>query len=239
MSHVMSASAHRESKELSKEGFASAVAFYSLLLAVVFGGATALGYLWSHPTTWLAPAACLVMVLICMYAAGQEGKASSTFASVLGAAIFLGLAVGSTLALLNWGEVFGAFVTAMTLIAVISLLGVFIDGAFKGWGLVIAAGTVILIAIVVWEFMSQTSLFLGHQLVTPPPSSWIGIATYVGLAACVWHSTFEEEAILQDHDSAIRAAADALLNIVVIFSAVIDIGYLVRRQLSPKGDSND
>ena len=42
MSHVMSASAHQEPNELSEEGFIRAFAGYSALMAVVFGGATAL-----------------------------------------------------------------------------------------------------------------------------------------------------------------------------------------------------
>lgn len=239
MSHVMSASAHQEPKEWSKEGFIRGMTGYSALLALIFGSTVALGHAWLHPT-WSAPAACLVMALICLYSAHQEGKPSSTLAGVLGTMIFLGLAVGSMTALLNWSEVFMAVMTTVVIIAAISLVAFCFTEVFQdGWAL---AGVVIaplLLAFVFWEFASETSRsLLGMGAIEMSPLFWVGIVIYVYLTAGAWRAALEED-VFRDHDNAIRAAADAVFIFAGIFSAVAGIGQLAWRQLSPKGDSDD
>lgn len=239
MSHVMSASAHRGSKEWSRAEFVRAMTGYSALLALILGSAMALGHAWLHPT-WSAPAACLAMALICLYAAHQKGDLSGTLASVLGVSIFTGLTIGSTLALLNWPQVFMAVMITVVIIGAISSAAFFFTELFQdGWGVAVTVNTVLFLAIVLWMFASETSRsLLGMGAIEVPVFSWVGIVIYVGLTACVWHAMLDDEDVLRDHDNAVRSAISAVFNPVAIVPAVVGIGQLAWRQLSPKDDSN-
>jgi hypothetical protein len=238
MSHVMSASVHHASKEWSEEGFARGMAGYSVLLASMFAGATVLGHSWLHPT-WFTVAACLVMALICLYSKYQEGKPSSTLAGVLGTMIFFGLTLGSATALLNWMEAFVVIMITMVIIATVSFVAFCFSDLFRDRlsvvGMVIAA---LLLSFMFWEFASELSRSLfGIGTVQISLSSWVGIIIYVCLTAGIWRTTLEE-GFSRDHDNAIRTAADAVFIFAGIFLAIVSLGQLVWRQLSPKGDDD-
>lgn len=213
MSYVMSSvSVHGRVNELSEAGFIRASAGYSLLMAVVFGGATALGSVWLYPT-WLAPIACLAMAFICLYAVGEKGGAGGTFASVLGAMIFLGLAIGSTTALLEWRQVFVTVMIAAVIIAAVSFSGFcFTELLQDDWALVVSVNTSLLMAIASWVFASETSKALfGIGTIELSLFSWLGIIVYVGLTAYVWRKAFQGPSIYWNQNNAILTSGGPLL----------------------------
>jgi hypothetical protein len=108
---------------------------------------------------------------------------------------------GQTVALVGESVAVSVAVITVTVMVIMSFIGLVIPKVFEGWGPYLMAGLTLLI---VAQFAQIISMLLGFsEAVKMPILSWIGITLFLGFVAYDWASALKYEYTL---DNAIKAS---------------------------------
>lgn len=210
----MSAIASRYSNVMSESGYIRAIAFFTLVVAMVVAGGSVVSYDWNM--TWLLLIGTFVGAVVGILTFQFSDNPVVSFVGVSGMSLALGLMMGPLLRHYDAPTIFQAVLITALIMGVMSVVGILIPAFFRSWGPYLLGALSLLI---VAQFAQIIFVAIGFtQAVHMPILNWIGIAIFTAYVAYDWSVALDQDHTL---DNAIDASGGLILDAVNLFLRIL------------------
>lgn len=188
-----------DSISLSRTDYVQCIAAATIVAAVMLGFGAVVSSGW--PISLGLVLGAFVSAVICIVITYSTDHPGTTFIGVSGMMLSMGCMFGPLVALVGESVAVSVALITVTVMVVMSFIGLVIPKVFEGWGPYLMAGLTLLI---VAQFAQIIFMLLGFsEAVKLPILSWFGIALFLGFVAYDWASALKYEYTL---DNAIKAS---------------------------------
>ncbi len=195
---------------MSRSMYIRAIAFFTLIVSTIVGGASALSYGWTM--SWPLLLAAFVGSIVCIVVFQSSKNPAVSFVGVSGMSVALGFIIGPVLHSYKMETIVQSVVLTAVVMGAMSVVGILVPQLFRGVGPYLLGALSLLI---VAQFAQIIFISAGFKEAAHIPIlNWLGIGIFTMYVAYDWSAALDKEYTL---DNAIDASGGLVLDAVNLF----------------------